>query len=262
MINLDDFRYMWRGQIMRLPEQADIKLLAPVDKRHEGNERALLLLHGFSSSPAVYRAIWPKLKNYNAIVCPVLPGHAESLAAFASATRDEWLETATSAYESLAQQYKQVEVMGLSLGGVLACHLAQKFPVQHLYLLAPALKLRFNTTLAKHAARILHTFGMRYIKNQAGNLFTHEHEELAYKKLPLRTLVELFNCIEEANFTLPPCPTDLFLGSHDDVVDSAYVAKQFEASTHCKVNWLQNSAHAIPLDGDTQIIISCINKNE
>ncbi len=262
MINLDDFQYMWRGQAIRPVPETDINYLAPIDKRHEGNDRALLLLHGFSSSPAIYRAFWPKLKHYDALICPVLPGHAENLAAFSSATRDEWLHAAEAACESLIKTYKTVEVVGLSLGGVLACHLAQKYPIHHLYLLAPALKLRFNIGLAKNVARVLHAFGIKQIKNHAGNLFTHDYDELTYKKLPLKTLIELFTLIEETQFTTPPCPVDLFLGSHDDVVDSPYLLKQFEPVKQCKTHWLDHSAHALPLDGDIQTMIDCINHHK
>ncbi|MCH9756346.1 MAG: alpha/beta fold hydrolase [Gammaproteobacteria bacterium] len=258
-MNIDDFQYMWRGQAIRPLLESDIGRLAPIDKRNGGNERALLLLHGFSSSPAVYRAIWPALNNYDALVCPTLPGHAENIAAFTSATHDQWLSAAVAACKPLIEQYKTVEVIGLSLGGVLACHLAHQFPIQHLYLLAPALKLRFNMRLAKTAARLLHACGIKQIKNHAGNLFTHGHEELAYKKLPLKTLVELFTLIEKTQFILPSCQVDLFLGSHDDVVDSPHVIKQFESSSHCTTHWLDHSAHAIPLDGDIQTIIDCIN---
>lgn len=244
---------------MRPLLETEVDRLAPIDRRNQGNERALLLLHGFSSSPAVYRAIWPALSNYNALVCPALPGHAESLEAFSKATYREWIAAAEAACEPLVEQYKVVEVVGLSLGGLLACHLARQFPIQHLYLLAPALKLRFNIKLAGIAAHVLNACGIQYIKNRAGNLFTHEHEELAYKKIPLKTLTELFSFIENPNFTLPKCPIDLFLGTHDDVVDSPHVMQLFEASHHCNVHWLDRSAHAIPLDGDTDTIINCIN---
>lgn len=259
MINLDDFQYMWRGQAMRPLLETEVERLAPIDKRNKGNDRALLLLHGFSSSPAVYRAIWPALKNYDALVCPALPGHAENLAAFTSVTRDEWIAAAEAACEPLIQQYKTVEIVGLSLGGLLACHLATQFPIQHLYLLAPALKLRFNINLAKKAARLLNACGMKHIKNHAGNLFTHEHEELAYKKLPLRALIELFTLIEQTELKQPKCPVDLFLGSHDDVVDSPFVTQLFKDNNNCNTHWLDHSAHAIPLDGDIETIINCIN---
>jgi carboxylesterase len=259
VINLDDFQYMWRGKALRPLLHTEIDRLAPIDIRHEGNDRALLLLHGFSSSPAVYRAIWPALNHYNALVCPALPGHAENIAAFTRVTRDEWVAAAEAACKPLIEQYEHVEIIGLSLGGLLACHLAHQFPIKKLYLLAPALKLRFNMGLAKTAAQLLHACGIKQLKNRAGNLFTHNHEELAYKKLPLRTLIELFTLIEETPFHLPNCPVDLFLGQHDEVVDSPYVEQLFKDSTQCNTHWLKHSAHAIPLDGDIQSVINVIN---
>ncbi len=259
MINPNDFYYMYRGQLIRPLPENEITQLEDVNIIHEGNTRALLLLHGFSSSPAVYRALWPMLDNYNALLCPALPGHAKNLEAFTSVNAAEWLHAVEAACKPLVEQYEHVEVMGLSLGGLLACHLANKFPIKHLYLLAPALKLRFNTNLAKKIAHILHLFGLKHIKNRAGNLHTHQHDELAYRKLPLKTLIELFNLIDSFEFETPSCDVDLFVGSHDDVVDSPYVVKQFESHPKCTTHWLDHSAHAIPLDGDIHTITACVN---
>jgi carboxylesterase len=259
MINPDDFYYMYRGKPIRPLPEAEIKQLHNINIIHEGNTRALLLLHGFSSSPAVYRALWPMLKDYNALVCPALPGHAMNLEAFTQATAKAWLTAAEAACRPLMEHYEHVEIIGLSLGGLLACHLANQFPISHLYLLAPALKLRFNINLAKGVAQFLLAFGVKHIKNRAGNLHTHLHDELAYRKLPLRTLIELFNLIDTFNFSTPACNTDLFLGSHDDVVDSPSVMKQFEAHPNCTTHWLDHSAHALPLDGDIDAITACVN---
>ncbi len=262
MINLDDFQYMWRGKVMRPLLKPESRRLKPIDIRHDGHDRALLLLHGFSSSPAVYRALWPELTHYNALVCPALPGHAENLAAFTSVNRDEWITAAETACKSLINQYETVEVIGLSLGGLLACHLAQQFPIKQLHLLAPALKLKLNMPLAKAAASLLHACGLKKIKNRAGNLFTHHHEELTYKKLPLRTLIELFTLIEETPFQMPQCPINLFLGRHDEVVDSSYVMTLFKNNPLCKTHWLEHSAHALPLDGDIQTMLNIMNPHD
>jgi len=259
MINRDDFHYMWRGKPTRpLPESETDRLL-PVNIHGKKHGRALLLLHGFSSSPAVYRALIPALTHYDALVCPALPGHAENLAAFTSVNSEEWVAAAEAACEALVEQYETVEIIGLSLGGLLAYHLAAKYPIKHLYLLAPAFKLTFNIKLARTLARVLHAFGLKQLKNRAGNLHTKTHDELTYRKLPLRTAIELFTLIENHKFTHLSCSIDLFLGRHDEVVDSAFVASLFESSASCNTHWLENSAHAIPLDGDIEEIITCIN---
>jgi len=259
MINKDDFHYMWRGKPTRSLPESETNLLLPIHIHGKKQGRALLLLHGFASSPAIYRVMIPALTDYDALVCPALPGHAENLAAFTSATSDEWVAAAETACESLIEQYETVEVVGLSLGGLLACHLAEKFPVKHLYLLAPAFKLTFNLKLALTLARIMHALGLKQIRNRAGNLHTKMHEELTYRKLPLRTIIEVFSFIKHRKFTPLACPIDLFLGRHDEVVDSSFVANLFNSNPNCTTHWLENSAHALPLDGDIEEIIACIN---
>lgn len=262
MINRDDFHYMWRGKATRALIASEIDMLKPIHLYGKKKGRALLLLHGFSSSPAVYRAIIPTLKNYDALVCPVLPGHGENLAAFTRVNASEWVHAAEIACEALVQQYQTVEVVGLSLGGLLAYHLSNKYPIKHLYLLAPAFKLTFNLKLGIALARLLHAFGLKYIKNRAGNLYTKTHEELTYRKLPVRTIIELFTLIEQREHTYPSCSIDLFLGRHDEVVDSAYIKKQFNGKPNCSIHWLENSAHVLPLDGDIKTIIDCMNASE
>ncbi|NCT56917.1 MAG: alpha/beta fold hydrolase [Legionella sp.] len=259
MINQDDFHYMWRGKPTRPLPESEIELLKPVHSYGNKHRRALLLLHGFSSSPAIYRAMIPAIKHYDALVCPALPGHAENLAAFTSVNASEWVAAAENACEALIHKYDTVDVVGLSLGGLLAYHLANKYTINHLYLLAPAFKLTFNLTGATALARILHTCGLKHITNRAGNLYTKKHDELTYRKLPVRTLIELFQLIHQHKYTKIVCPIDLFLGRHDEVVHSASIAKQFKSNPNCTIHWLENSAHALPLDGDLEEIVTCIN---
>ena len=260
MINKDDFHYMWRGKPTRPLLEAEVGRLNPVHIHNKKHGRALLLLHGFSSSPAVYRAMIPALKNYDALVCPALPGHAENFTAFSRVSSAEWVSAAESACATLMEQYDTVEVVGLSLGGLLAYHLANTYPIQHLYLLAPAFKLTFNLKFALPLARMLHACGLKQLKNRAGNLHTNMHDELTYRKLPIHAIIELFTLIKQHKFMHPSCPIDLFLGRHDEVVDSPYIAKQIEDDPNYTVHWLENSAHALPLDGDIKTIINCINK--
>ena len=64
------------------------------------------------------------------------------------ATSQQWRNTAREACEQLLAHYSQVSVVGLSLGGALALELSQTFPLEHLFLLAPALKLHYSAFLA------------------------------------------------------------------------------------------------------------------
>ena len=261
-MKLDDFRFLRSGKSIRALAPNEAHLLNPINIHTKHHDHALLLLHGFTSSPAVYRLMVPALmSSYDAIVCPLLPGHGESIRAFAAATSSEWVETAEQAYQALAKDYKKIDVLGLSLGGILACHLSQSYPINHLYLLAPALKVQFNLPLALITARVLNTLGFRYLRTQGGNLHSTTECELVYKQLPVTTIIEMLSFINEFKATPASCPTDLFLGRFDTTVDTHFIEKKFKPFKNCKTHWLEHSAHVLPLDNDVNHIIDCIKKN-
>lgn len=259
MMNHDDFRYMRRGKQLSHLTKDELNLLLPVNHRGKGQDHALLILHGFSSSPAVYRYLIPRIEHYDAIVCPVLPGHGESIDAFSHATAKDWLNTAINACEELTRQYKKVDVLGLSLGGLLACELSHRFQLNHLYLLAPALRLHMRLNAMLKLAYVMRSLGFHHLRNAAGNLLTDEHAEIAYRKLPISAIIEMLTLARDYQWIAPTCPVDLFLGTYDKVVDSEEVEELFESLPNVAIHWLKNSAHVLPLDNDLEEIISCIN---
>ena len=257
----NDFRYMWQGKHLGPLLATDAHVLAPIAQKNSRYEHALLLLHGFSSSPAVYRELLPGLSHYDAIVCPALPGNGQNLSEFSASKASDWITPARETCDTLLKQYQHVDVMGFSLGGLLACDLSQHFSLNHLYLLAPALSLQLNIPWALAAARVLHSLGFQSLRNRAGHLLSPHHCELAYRQLPLATIIQLLTLIKNFVFTPPTCPTDLFLGYGDDVIDGHHVEKLFTNLPNCTIHWLAQSAHILPLDNDKDEIIACVQHN-
>ncbi len=257
----DDFRYMYHGKIKATLAPADAELLAPIECEGSGRERALLLLHGFTSSPAVFRRLIPSMTMYDTLVCPVLPGHGESIDAFSKVRAEEWVMCASLACERLVSRYQKVDVMGLSLGGVLACHLSQRFQLNHLYLLAPALALHRNLSLLLLAARVCKALGLRRIPNYAGNIHMEGYAELAYRQLPVNCIIEILSLIKTFQFVPPTCPVDVFLGRYDDVVSAPKIMALFANLSNTHIHWLEHSAHVLPLDGDVDKIIACVRES-
>lgn len=253
-----DFRYIRRGKQLSNISPADLKWLKPINQCQKGNENALLVLHGFSSSPAVYRYLIPKIKQYNAIVCPVLPGHADSIDAFSHAKAQDWVLTAQKHCHQLITSYQQVDVLGLSLGGLLACQLSQLHPIHRLFLLAPAIQLKMNINRMLFIARALKNLGFQHLRNTAGNLITDEHAEIAYKKIPLSAIIEMLQFAKNYQWAPPKCPVDLFLGRYDEIVDSKQVEQRFAPLPNTTIHWLDHSAHVLPLDNDVEQIVQCI----
>lgn len=260
-MKIDDFRYMWRGKQLEPLDEKHADMLKEITICKKNTGRALLLLHGFSSSPAVFREIVPQLPSYDAVLCPVLPGHGDSIAAFAKVSYSDWLTHSEELCEKLCKQYEKVDVMGLSLGGLLACHLSQKFKINHLYLLAPALILRVNAKATLKLAQLLKGLGFHYLRNRAGNLKSSANKELAYRQIPLSSIIEILKLIQTFTFTPPQCPVDVFLGAFDEVINSKKVAELFNKAPNAKIHWLYESAHVLPLDAELVTIVKKVAEN-
>lgn len=260
-MNLDDFRCMRRGRPLATVSKDDKKLLQAINRRNGDNQRALLLLHGFSSTPAVFRYLMQQLPPYDAIICPLLPGHGVNLDLFSQQKAGEWLPMTEKLCAELVSEFKEVDVLGLSLGGIIANHLATRFKLNHLYLLAPAFDLHLAINQSIQIARFLNYLGFRRLRSYAGNLFTTKACEIAFRQLPLPTIIEVLTFIKEFPFVPPPCPTDVFLGCHDEIVSSEDVALRYQPYAQATIHWLQQSAHVLPLDGDIETILTCINQH-
>ncbi|OGV49234.1 MAG: hypothetical protein A3F46_05800 [Legionellales bacterium RIFCSPHIGHO2_12_FULL_42_9] len=225
------------------------------------NNRAILLLHGFGSSPAVFRILMPYLTKYNAISIPALPGHGSNIQEFSDCMAQDWLIAAEVQLQNLYKKFSLVDVLGFSLGGILALQLNTKFSINHLYLLAPALSLRIPIPITLLTAKLLRYCGFSNLRNSAGNLYTNTCCEIAYRQLPLNAIIELLNLINDFKFSQPHCPTDVFLGAHDTVLANTKIKHMFHNMEHTTLHTLKNSAHVLPLDMDCNIIGQYISNN-
>jgi esterase/lipase len=109
--------------------------------------KAILLVHGFAGGSWDYGDLGNELQlNLNFDVFTfTLPGHDKSI--ISNVTKDDWIRAAEEQIEKLINYgYKNIYVVGHSMGGVIACHLAKKYKqVKKLVLAAPAFKyLSFN----------------------------------------------------------------------------------------------------------------------
>ncbi len=260
-MQLADFAFIHHGNIIKALTAQEAHYLLPVDQEiTPQHDHALLLLHGFASSPGGYRAMLPHITGYDRIVCPVLPGHADSIAAFSKVHFEDWRQTARECCAKLVASYTKVSIVGLSLGGALALELSQMFAVHHLYLLAPALKLHYSAQLAYYAAQILALLGCKSLKNYAGDFFSDAYQELTYRRLPIQAILAILAFIQAQSYLQPTCPTDLFFGRYDKVVDCKTIATHYAHQTQVRIHWLNHSAHILPLDGDIETLLAYINK--
>lgn len=95
-----------------------------------GNRIGCLLIHGFTGTPYEMRGLGNYLaaRGYT-ILAPALAGHATQLDDLLPTRWTDWYASVTTAYDQLHKQCDAIFPIGLSLGGVIALHLAAHRPI-------------------------------------------------------------------------------------------------------------------------------------
>jgi carboxylesterase len=110
----------------------------------QGGRVGVLLIHGLGGTPVELRFVAQALARAgHTIYCCQLAGHCGTPEELRRSTWREWYSSVDAAYDKLAETCDVILAGGLSMGGILALHLAQKRPagVHGLLLFAPTLKL-------------------------------------------------------------------------------------------------------------------------
>jgi carboxylesterase len=111
---------------------------------HAGGRIGFLLIHGLGGTPVELRFVAQGLAQAgHTVYCCQLAGHCGSVEELRLSTWQQWYASVEQAHERLKEHCDVVIAGGLSMGGILALHLAHRRPsaVQGLLLYAPTLKL-------------------------------------------------------------------------------------------------------------------------
>lgn len=95
-----------------------------------GNRTGCLLIHGFTGTPYEMRGLGNFLAACGyTILAPALAGHATQLDDILPTRWTDWYATVTATYDQLRETCDMIFPIGLSLGGLLALHLAAHRPI-------------------------------------------------------------------------------------------------------------------------------------
>jgi esterase/lipase len=133
-----------QGAERRFPFELPLKSEASCDAAGRAEAKGFLLLHGYTDSPHLMRAIGDKLRGRYPcapIRAIALPGHATVPGDLLETDHQEWIEAARLAIEGMPAGVRELWVVGFSTGGLLAADYALDHPedsrVAGLVLLSP-----------------------------------------------------------------------------------------------------------------------------
>jgi carboxylesterase len=218
-----------------------------------GGPDGVLVLHGFTGSPQSMRGVAEKLADAGLTVeLPLLPGHGTAVEDMLPTGWSDWSAAAEEAYLALAARCTRVAVAALSMGGTLACWLAERHPeIVGLVLINPLVE-PMGPEMTTGLQGLIDA-GTEVMPGIGSDIAKPGTPELSYEGTPLRPLLSLLGALDEVAAGLGEirCPVLLLSSREDHVVPSTsgdlLVAK---LGGPCERVWLERSYHVAPLDYD------------
>lgn len=225
---------------------------------------AILLVHGFAGGvyDAEYLDHQLELISKFDVYTFTLPGHDGNTSK--KITGSSWIKKAESEVEFLINNgYKKIYVIGHSMGGVIATHLASKYKeIKKLVLVAPAFRFiafedgNFKPIGAlKKTPKLLEQYGAKLITSRM-------------TKLPSNAVLEFINLVHEyQNVTRNvSVPTLILWGTSDQIVPQQSIEHVYNTirTKKKKIVLLENITHDVfredKKENATQIIIKFFKK--
>lgn len=247
---------------------------------YEGGSTGMLLIHGLGGTPIELKRIARAMHAAgHTAVCCTLAGHCGSESDLLATRWQHWYASVDAAFQRLAQRCDRIAVGGLSLGAVLALHLAAQRPkqVHGLALYAPTLwydgwsipwyrfllRLAVYTPVgARYRFMEREPYGIRDERIRAhlvAAMLGGDSSEAGLAGTPGPALRELWRLVAKVRPELPgiTAPTLLVHARNDDVSslrNSTYIAGRLGGVVDLTV--LDDSYHIVTLDRQRDIAIA------
>lgn len=224
----------------------------------EGGPMGCLLIHGFSGSPPEMRPMGEFLAQKGLTVLGVrLAGHGTTPEDMARTGWRDWVASAEEGLGELQGRCDPVFLAGLSMGGLIALHLAARHPVAGVVTMsAPAYIADWRFRLLP----LVQPFVRWVTPNAESDLTDPEAENRfsAYSQLPTCAVVSLRRLLPLVRRDLPQVhvPVLIMQGERDRTIppDSAQILFDGLGTTDKETVWWPNSGHAITIDSEREAV--------
>lgn len=216
------------------------------------------MLHGFTGSPASMRPMGERLAEAGLAVEGVrLPGHGTEVGDLPGRAWSEWRDEAAARLSRLRGRCRTVVVLGQSMGGALAVHLAAtRQEVDGVVLASPYV---FDPRLRLlPIGRLV----LRRLKGIGNDIARPGQDEMAYEAIPVESLATMYELLQRARADLRSvrCPALVFEPAADHTIPRSNPRKVFAGLGSDRKTLVRcpNSYHVITLDHDAEMVAARI----
>lgn len=242
---------------------ADPELLYKKDRRltsqsfafSGGNEKAVLLVHGWTSVSYEVRRLGVFLnENGYSVHAPMLAGHGTVPKDLEGVKWTDWLSDLQAEYCEMKKKYQKVYIGGTSIGSNLAVMLAKNNPdVTGLILMATPYKIKLEKLMYYFAKT--HLFFKKYNKKFYPPTFgvsTTITRIISYQTYPVASALETFDLVRISRRYLKNIhqPCLILQSTHDHLVSKKSAEKIYAkiSSKKKKIRYIEKAYHTFISD--------------
>jgi carboxylesterase len=215
----------------------------------------VLLIHGFSGSPAEMKGVGDYLnsKGYN-ILGSRVAGHGGERIDLKDVSYKDWVLSVEEDYLNLSNKYKEVYIVGFSMGSLLSLKIAEKYQPSGVVLMSPPM-LR-KAWMVNFLPLIKYFIPWYDMKNQdRAKTFKLPYTYCAYPKVPTEAVGELLRLVRDIRNGIDlDCPVVVLQGRKDKVIPESSGKELLELIQTSKksLEFFKNSVHQIMLDKERE----------
>lgn len=226
-----------------------------------GDDRGVLLVHGFTGSPAEMRLLGEYLNNQGyTVMAPRLCGHGSTVEEMAQTKWPHWYSAVEDGYHILRSLCKEVSVVGLSMGAILSLHLAAEYPVKKIVSLSAPIFLQDRRLPLLPVYRLFQNF----VHKKQRKYDVDPKYNIGYQATPLDSLDSLLQLIKTVQGQLKEitAPSLMIQPRREHTVrpESAQYIYDHIGSCQKQLIWLEKSGHVVTLDNEREKVFEEINR--
>ena len=234
-----------------------------------GDMRGVLCIHGFTGTPHDMRFLGETLAQRGMTVSGIaLPGHATRVEDLEPLGHAEWTAAVARAFDALAARCRSVAVVGQSMGGLLAMHLATRRPVAAVATLAAPLWFEGLTkVVSRSATRGVLRGRVRYLPKLGGPDVRDAEEKRinpSYRAFPVQALGQLIDFMAQVDAALPEVRAPLLVlhgqQDHTAPVGSAHHIAARAGARELRLRILPESYHLLANDVERTIVAAEVGR--
>lgn len=248
----------------RSPDTGIILGAEPFFYPDSSRNEAVLMLHGYTSTPRDLRNLGQSIHALGYAVHGILlPGHGTRPTDLDNVKWQEWYAAAELAFDKLCVNYSVVHVVGFSMGGALAMHLAANRSVGKLVLLSPFFKVAYNICHLFPEEWLVYSIGrlLRHLKKtHSGNCNDPEarSRHIAYFHYALSSINQALMLVDVVQKELKGISNPiLIIHAKGDKTTSPTKSRKIHDQLNSRIKrfvWLKRSNHIITHDFEKDIV--------